>query len=456
MNMNLSLSLLVVDDDPLIHQSLKLAKPNQWKIYSAHEMSDVDWKRHYHAAFIDMHLNESVNQPTGLRVIEKLRETQMQLDITAMSGDLNQTLMESGLKSGAQRFLGKPLFADEVLSVLEKIEAHWHLRHLPTSHENSKFHWVGGTALSHELRQRLALLKGEAGSVLIQGETGTGKEVVARLLNSQEGSRPFVAVNMASLPESLFESEMFGHAKGAFTGADQNKIGLVEAAHGGDLFLDEIEALPLSQQAKLLRFIENGEVRRVGSQTATHVKTRIIAASNKNLEAMVREGSFREDLYFRLSSHKLFLPALRERLDDIQSLTEYFLANERPRRNKKFSPDGLQALKTYSWPGNVRELKRVCEQLSLITPLPLIRQQDVDGLLRPGNYGLAAKSSSGIAAEDLHLGLNTLVERFEKTILIDALSKYEKDIERVSQVLQVSRSNLYKKIKDHHIELEKL
>ena len=232
-------------------------------------------------------------------------------------------------------------------------------------------------------------------------------------------------------------------------------MGLIEAAHGGDLFLDEIEALPLAQQAKLLRFIENGEILRVGSQTTTHVKARIIAASNKNLESMVRESSFREDLYFRLSSHKLFLSPLRERLDDLQNLTDYFLTSERPRRNKRFSTDGLQALKNYSWPGNVRELKRVCEQLSLTAPLPMIRQEEVQSILRSVPGSLSAGSTS-FCTQDLHLGLNALVGQFEKSVLLEALDHFEKDIERVSQVLQVSRSNLYKKIKDHQIDLEKI
>lgn len=453
-----SLNLLVVDDDPLIHQSLKLAKPSQWKIYSAHEMSDVDWNRHYHAAFVDMHLNKVVHQPTGLRVVEKLREMQSQLDITAMSGDLSRDLMETGLKCGAQRFLSKPLMAEEVISLLEKVEAHWYLQNLNTSRENSKFQWVGNGKHSQEIRQRLAQLKGETNSVSIQGETGTGKEVIARLLNAQEGSRPFIVVNMAGLPEALFESEMFGHNKGSFTGADQNKMGLIEAAHGGDLFLDEIEALPLSQQAKLLRFLENGEVRRVGSQNSTQIKTRVIVASNKNLESMVRDGSFREDLYFRLSSHKILLPSLQERQEDILSLTEYFLSNERPRRNKRFSADGLQTMQNYPWPGNVRELKRVCEQLSLTSPLPMIRHEEVQALLRPQMSTLnAIKTGSNSLREiDLHLGMNTLVERFEKSILLEALIKFEKDIDQTSQILQISRSNLYKKIKDHQIELEKI
>ncbi len=454
MNTNSSLNLLVVDDDPLIHQSLKLIKPTNWKIYSAHEMSDVDWTRHYHSAFVDMHLKKDSKSPIGLRVVEKLRQMQPQLDITAISGDLNQELMELGLKSGAQRFLPKPLLVEEVLLTLEKIEAFWYLLNLGTSRENSKQRWVGESSYSQNLRRQLAQLKGEANSVLIEGETGTGKEVVARLLNAQEGSRPFIAINMASIPENLFESEMFGHSKGSFTGAEQNKIGLIEAANGGDLFLDEIEALPLGQQAKLLRFLENGEIRRVGAQNAIQIKTRVIVASNKNLTSMIHDGQFREDLFFRISSHKISLSPLRERLDDIQYLSQYFFENERPRRNKQLSEDGLKALKEYSWPGNVRELKRVCEQLSLTSPLPFIRQSEVYSIIQP-QYG-ANVSSSQTQSIDLHRGLSSLTESYEKDIFNLALKKFAKDIDRVSQVLQISRSNLYKKIKDHNIDLEKL
>src|SRR5690606_4821239 len=177
--------------------------------------------------------------------------------------------------------------------------------------------------------------------------------------NFQEGERPFIAVNMASLPDNLFESEMFGHMKGAFTGADQNKVGLCEAAHGGDLFLDEIEALSPAHQAKLLRFLESGEVRRIGAKETIQVDCRTISASNQNLEKMVRDGEFREDLYFRLCSHKILLPPLRQRKEDIAELSQYFLDLEKPRRNKSFSEDGLKALTEYHWPGNIRELRRV-------------------------------------------------------------------------------------------------
>ena len=280
---------------------------------------------------------------------------------------------------------------------------------------------------------------------MLEGETGTGKEVAARLLSFQEGERPFIAVNVAGIAENLFESEMFGHVKGAFTGADLNKIGLCEAAHGGDLFLDEIEALAPAHQAKLLRFLENGEIRRVGGKEPIQVECRVIVASNKPLEKMLRDGAFREDLYFRISGQKIELPPLRERREDIDDLVSYFLSLEHPRRNKTFSEDGLQALKEYSWPGNIRELKRVCEQLCLISPLPLIRKDDVLALLRPI---LSAPEQKDI---DLSKGLNILVEEFEAGVILQCL-KRDPDIDKTADRLKISRSNLYKKIKEYNID----
>jgi DNA-binding NtrC family response regulator len=310
---------------------------------------------------------------------------------------------------------------------------------------------VGTSEPSQKIKKRIAELRGETNPVLIEGETGCGKEVVARLLHEQEGERPFIAVNIASIPEHLFESEMFGHMKGAFTGADQNKIGLAEAAHGGDLFLDEIEALPLTQQVKLLRFLESGEIRRVGSKESSHVKTRVIIASNKPLDKMVASGEFREDLLYRLSSQKIKLPPLRERLEDLQDLAHHFLEAERPRRNKSFTEDGYAALKKYHWPGNVRELKRVCEQLSLTSPLPLIRAEDVAMWITPG--GAASNAAPSYTIIDFDRGLNLLVEDFEAHVIRSCL-KQVKDVEEAGKVLKVSRSNLYKKIKDYKIDEE--
>ncbi|WP_413560286.1 sigma-54-dependent transcriptional regulator [Bdellovibrio sp. HCB209] len=440
-------SLLIVDDDPLIHQSLKMALPSDWKVFSAQKLEAVQFERFYHAAFVDMHLEP--NKPAvGPQIIEKLMKHNPQLEVVAMSGDLSRELMESCLKAGAQRFLAKPLMPEEIIMVLEKIEALWDLRNVDPHSDRNSVRWVGQSQESQKIKKRLADLRGESKPVLIEGETGCGKEVVAKLLHDQDGDRPFIAVNIASIPDNLFESEMFGHVKGAFTGADQNKIGLTEAANGGDLFLDEIEALPLTQQAKLLRFLESGEVRKVGAKESITVKARVIVASNKPLDKMVAAGEFREDLLYRLASQKVILPPLRDRLDDIDELAQHFLSMERPRRNKQFTEDGLAALKTYNWPGNVRELKRVCEQLSLTSPLPFIRAEDVNQWLTPAATPSKAPSYTVI---DFAKGLNTLVDEFEAHVIRTAM-KQTKSIEEAAQLLQISRSNLYKKVSDYNIQ----
>jgi DNA-binding NtrC family response regulator len=440
-------SLLIVDDDPLIHQSLKLCLPTHWKIFSAQKLEAIQYERFYNSAVVVKQFLTS-KRKGGPAIIEKLMKANSQLDIVAMSGDLNRELMETCLKAGAQRFLAKPLSPEEVQLIAEKIEALWSLRNVDPNSDRHTVRWVGSSPASQQIRKRIAELRGETSPVLIEGDTGCGKEVTARLLHEQESERPFIAVNLASIPDNLFESEMFGHVKGAFTGADQNKMGLTEAANGGDLFLDEVEALPLTQQAKLLRFLESGEVRRVGAKESTHVKVRVIAASNKPLDKMVANGEFREDLLYRLASQRISLAPLRERLEDIGELATHFLESERPRRNKTITEDGLAAMKTYNWPGNVRELKRVCEQLSLVSPLPMIRGEDVKAWLKPAATPTGAPSYTVI---DFSKGLGDLVAEFETHVIRSCL-KQTQDVEAAATLLQVSRSNLYKKIKEYKID----
>ncbi len=443
-------NLLIVDDDPLIHQALKLSLPSQWKAFSAQSEELIPIERFYHAAFVDMHLQSKQVEAAGPRIITKLIKKQPHVEVIAMSGDLSRELMESCLRAGAQKFLAKPIPAEEIILMLEKIEALWDLRSVENSAQTKRTRWIGESPASQRIKKRIAELKGESKTVLLEGETGTGKEVVARLLHEQENERPFIAVNIASIPEHLFESELFGHVKGAFTGADQNKMGLIEAASGGDLFLDEIEAMPLPQQVKILRFLESGEIRKVGAKENITVRTRVIVASNRPLDQMVQNKEFREDLYFRLNNQKIQLPPLRERAEDISSLAHYFLQAERPQRNKKFAEDGLQSLLAYNWPGNVRELKRVCEQLSLTSPLPLIREEDVQAWVQSPRK---VTKDSSYQALDLQRGLNSLVSEFEILVIRTAI-KQSDDIEGAASLLKVSRSNLYKKIKDYNIEEE--
>jgi len=433
--------LLVVDDDDLILQSIRIALPVNWKMTGIKSLSEVPSKLTFHAAFVDMHLTGNIEQTEGLPVIAHLRKLDPHLEIVAFSGNLDHNLMEACLKKGASRFLAKPLTKEELHLVLEKIEAHYLLQIASGGTNNKGTQWVGTSESSNEVRKQIASLSGEPGPILIEGESGTGKEVVASLLQQLNPKQTRIQVNVAAISENLFESEFFGHIKGAFTGADQNKMGFAEAAHGGDLFLDEIEALALPLQAKLLRFLESGEVRRVGQQTSIQVSTRVIAATNQNLQEMVKEGKFREDLLYRLSGKKIVLPPLRQRIEDIPILAEYFLSKEKPKRNKTLSPESCELLKKHPWPGNVRELKRVMEQVALNSPLPIIRPEDILSVIQP----TAAISQESI---DLSRGLACLLMDYEKRIISQALDSV-RDIDETAKVLDISRSSLYKKIKDH-------
>lgn len=442
------LNLLILEDEPNLAASLKLLASDSFKVFIAQKPSLVPDHIFFHAALVDMHLEVvPPEMADGIAIIHKLVKKNPQLEVVAMSGNIDRQLMEKAIQAGAQRFLAKPLSAEEVTAVLEKIEAYWNLRLAGYQNKKTKLNLIGSSKSSENLRKKIAELKSEGTPILIEGETGVGKDVVAQLINQQEGVRPYISVNCSALTENLFESEFFGHLKGSFTGAEANKIGFAEAAHGGDLFLDEIEALPLSQQAKLLRFLESGEIRKVGSKDSQNVEVRVIAASNIPLKKLIAEKKFREDLYFRLSSHCIEIPPLRERKDDIPKIASAFLENEKPKRNKTFDEPALQELKRYDWPGNVRELKRVCEQLILTSPLPVIRDVDVQKLL---NTGSPSESTA-------QLTLNQTLEDFlriqERKIIEFCLSQ-TKDIDKSCEILKISKSSIYKKIKDLGITYE--
>jgi len=315
--------VLLVDDDPLIHEAVDLVLPKTWRVthaYSAGELAGFD----FHAALVDMHLEGNQSEAQGLKVIENLHQKNPHIEIIAISGNLNQELLENCLLAGAYRFLPKPLSPEELALTLDKVEALWLLKEAAFSRPHSqKIGWIGDGKTSQDIRRQIASLKGEDGPVLIEGDSGTGKEVVAQLLHDQEPTRPWIQINAAAIPTHLFESEFFGHTRGSFTGANQNKMGLAEAAHGGDLFIDEIEALPIDQQAKLLRFLETGEVRRIGAQNSIRVKVRVIAATNRSLQQMAKVGEFREDLLWRICGKKINLPKLSEHPEDIAQLANF-------------------------------------------------------------------------------------------------------------------------------------
>lgn len=438
------LSLLVVDDDQLVIQSIKLALPDQWRMMATQNPENLP-ERGYHAALVDIHLSGQLGRTEGIEVIRKLSQKHAHLEIIAMSGNLDRQIMEQCLKAGASRFLAKPLSLDELTLTLDKIEALFLMQGATTRAVAGGARWIGSGSSSQNIQRQIAQLRNENGPILIEGESGTGKEVTAQLIHAQQSHAPFVVINVASVPDNLFESEFFGHVKGAFTGADQNKMGLAEAAHGGDLFLDEIEALALPLQAKLLRFLETGEVRRVGAKDPVTVQTRVIAATNRNLNQMVGEHKFREDLLWRLAGKKIMLPPLRDRPGDIPELVKYFLSLDKYRK-KDLLDDAMAVLREYTWPGNVRELKRVCEQLILTAPLPVIRREDVLQVIRP-----SVTPGPAPVNLDFGKGLAVLVNEFEAQVIQKALA-LQNDIDEVARMLKISRSSLYKKIKDHDIQ----
>jgi DNA-binding NtrC family response regulator len=438
-------NLLIVEDDQNLAASLRLTMPDSFKVYLAQSPQLIPDHVFFHCALVDLHLQSAPPESDGLMVIQQLTRKNSQTEIVAMSGNLSRELMEKSVTSGAQRFLAKPLSSEEVLAVVEKIEALWHLRLAATTLNGPSARLIGSSSSLQKLRKEIATLKGELTPVLIEGETGTGKDVVARILNQQESARPFITVNCAAISENLFESEFFGHVKGAFTGADQTKIGFAEAAHGGDLFLDEIEALPLGQQAKLLRFLESGEIRKVGAKESQLIQTRMLCASNIPLQELIAEKKFREDLYFRLSAHRIQIPPLRERPEDIAEVAQHFFELQKPKKNKNLSADAVTEMCKYPWPGNVRELKRVCEQLILASPLPVIRDQDVHAILQP--LAVSARNTD----YDLTQSLDTFLKIQEKKFIEHCLTLTQ-DLDKSCDILKISKSNLYKKIKDLGIQ----
>jgi DNA-binding NtrC family response regulator len=278
-------------------------------------------------------------------------------------------------------------------------------------------------------------------NVLITGEHGSGKEVVARTLHalSSRASRPLVAVNTGGLPEGIFESELFGHVKGAFTDARTDRIGRFELAHGGTLFLDEIANVPLSQQAKLLRVLESGEMERVGSSQTRRVDVRIISATNANLNAEVDAGRFRQDLLFRLNTVEVHVPPLRERRQDISQLAMYFLSRyaERYRKpTKTLDPSAMQAMLEYSWPGNVRELDHAIERAVLLSSGDLVRVSDLS---------LRNPRETTQRMEDLSL------EEVESLLIRKAIDRYGGNISQAADALGLSRSALYRRLQKYGI-----
>jgi DNA-binding NtrC family response regulator len=371
----------------------------------------------------------------GERLLAELRARRPELNVVVITafGSIESAI--GMVKAGAYDYLTKPFGSDELLLTVQRAMEESRLRR-----EVSRLARGAGVpglvGASRAMREVAALVARVAPSplpVLITGESGTGKELVARAIHRASGLGAFVAVNCAALPEQLLESELFGHERGAFSGAVKDKPGLFEAADGGVLFLDEIGDLPLPLQPKLLRALESGEIRRVGSTATRVVKTRVIAATNKDLEALVREGRFREDLFWRLDVLSIHVPALRERAADIPLLVEHFAGG------LAVSPEAMARLTAHPWPGNVRELKNTLERAITLRKGDTIEADDLPATI--GARGPAGLLASG-AQRDLPL------RDVERSYILMVLERTGGNKSRAAEILGLDRKTLYRKLEE--------
>ena len=386
----------------------------------------------------------------GIEVLESIRKQDEGLPIIIMSGHGNIETAVKATKLGAYDFLEKPLSTDRMTLVLRNALSQRSLleenRALREAQERSR-DIVGESSPMRAVLEHVAVVAPTNASVLISGENGTGKELLAREIHSRSKRHggPFTAVNCAAIPETLIESELFGHEKGSFTGASSRKKGKFDLAHNGTLFLDEVGDMNMATQAKILRVLEERVFQRVGGNRDIAVDVRIIAATNKDLENMISEGGFREDLYFRLNVFPFRLPPLRERTDDIPLLLERFLTEYGAMYGKKdlvFTDEALHAITAYSWPGNVRELRNVVERLVILVQKDAIDLQLIPVSIREDRW--SGRTSTEVP--DLP-DYRRAKEGFEREFIRRWLERNDWNITRTSEQVGLERSNLHRKIK---------
>ncbi|MGE0354955.1 MAG: sigma-54-dependent transcriptional regulator [Gemmatimonadales bacterium] len=386
--------------------------------------------------------------PNGLDTLAALREQGVDAPVIMMSGKAQLSDAVRATQLGAFQFLEKPLSPESVLvtlrAALELRRARMEnqaLRAALAPHEEI----VGRSAGMNTVRALIAQVAPTEARVLITGESGTGKELVAAAIHqgSRRAEEPFITVNCAALPRDLVESEMFGHERGAFTGATDRRIGRFELAHRGTLFLDEVGDLSLEAQAKLLRTLESGELQRVGAERSIRVDVRVIAATNRQLDASVASGAFREDLYFRLNVFPVHLPPLRERLEDLPLLAAHLAARLRPRQPLQFTPEALGVLAGYRWPGNVRELANLIERLTILGRNP-VESTDLEQVL-PRRAGAPGDPGSGPVLPAVPLA--QALDEYERRLIAAALGRAEGNVAEAARALQTDRANLYRRIR---------
>jgi DNA-binding NtrC family response regulator len=440
--------VLVVDDEPTILTTLQKALSLEgYAVDVAGGVGVAEQKlakRSYDVALFDVALPDG----DGVELLQRLRRSGNDLPVLMMSGHATVDAAVRATRLGALDFLEKPLSTDRLLLVLGNalrlVRAEAEAAALRTQ-TGQAGELLGKSAAMAELREQIARAAKSSATVFVRGERGTGKELVARAIHtaSKRARGPLEKLNAAAVPTELIESEMFGHEAGAFTGATKQRRGKFERAHGGTLFLDEVGDMPLAMQAKLLRVLQEREIERVGGSEVISVDARVVAATNRDMEAACRDGSFRADLFDRLNVLPLRIPPLRARRDDIPELAEHFVklaAMHNDRAGMRFTEGGLRALSAYGFPGNVRELRNVVERLVILTPDEAIDEHDVRACL-----GGDASPSLGLYRPGVPF--RVLSEEAERSILEQAIAHHGGQMAATARALGLERSHLYKKAK---------
>jgi len=394
----------------------------------------------------------------GIETLVKLKETYPSLQVVIMSGHGTIETAVKATKLGAYDFIEKPLSMEKLLHSVRKALDYYQLEEeisLLKQKHKEKANVTGHSEPIRRLKEQIRIVAPTNAWVLISGENGTGKELVAHYIHrlSQRSNKPMVEVNCAAIPEDLIESELFGHEKGAFTGAGSMRKGKFDLAHEGTIFLDEIGDMSLRAQSKTLRILQEQKFERVGGTRTIEVDVRVIAATNKDLEAEIEKGTFREDLYFRLNVIPIKVPPLRERSEDIPELVEEFFEEfsvSTNREPKRISGSGMELLKKYPWPGNVRELRNLVERLMIMSPGKVVEDRDI-----PAPFNESQDKESPFESRVLTESLKEAKNQFEKAFLEAKLQEYEWNISQTAEAIGIERSNLHKKIKAYGLEAQR-
>jgi two-component system nitrogen regulation response regulator NtrX len=445
--------LLLIDDDPntlaSLSRAFRLAGFEAAVCDSATRAFELIRAERYDLIFSDVVMPGK----DGISLLEDLKAAGITTPVVMISGQANVETAVRATRLGAVDFLEKPLSTEKLLVTIENV---LRLRHLEDENRDlrrrlGKHEIIWSGPAMERLMAQVERVAASETRVAIQGETGTGKELVARAIHQKSARHagPFVTLNCAAVPAELIESELFGHEKGSFTGAATRHVGKFEQAAGGTLFLDEIGDMPLVMQSKLLRVLEEGEIERVGGDKPIPVDARVIVATHRNLEDMVKQGSFRADLFHRVFVFPVVLPPLRDRAEEIPALAEYFAAQVAAQngwRAKNFSPEALDALQHYAWPGNVRELRNVVERVLLLSASPAVTAEEARLALPASRNGDAA-SSTGTGP------LSQRLESFEREVLLAELRRHNHHMTNTARALGLERSHLYKKCQQLGIDL---